>query len=104
MQSMYLKIIIYIKALQQQNRSLLSQAARSKTGIADSKKKSQMTPCTELAGQESVREKGIYLALFSSGGEGICGQTVSHQLLFCGLTFSIIMAMQLSCSPADLWW
>ena len=35
MQSTYLKIITYIKALQQQNRSLLSQAAWSKTGIAN---------------------------------------------------------------------
>lgn len=39
MQSSHLKIIIYIKALLQQNRSLLSQAARSKTGIANAKKK-----------------------------------------------------------------
>lgn len=40
-----------------------------------------MTPYTELGGQESVREKGIYLALFSSAGECICEQSVSHYVV-----------------------
>lgn len=39
MQSRYLKIIAYIKALQQQKTSLLSQVAQSKTDIGNSKKK-----------------------------------------------------------------
>lgn len=56
---------VCIKALEQQNTSVLSQVTQSKTDIGNLKKntRGQMRLCTELAGQGFVREKAIYLSL-----------------------------------------